>query len=59
MTQTLNYIQMPLYAFLQLHPEYRSMFPYSAFPDPRYLVRIQLHTGTIEVGFAEDDWEVK
>ena len=58
MVATLNYIQMPLYTFLQEHPEFRSMFPYSLFPDSRYIVRIQLGTGTVEVGFPDDDWEI-
>lgn len=58
MIATMNYIQMPLYTFLQQHPEFRSMFPYSLFPDSRYIVRVQLSTGTVEVGFPEDDWEI-
>lgn len=56
---TLNYIEMPLRSFLQFNPEYFPLFPFSKYPDPRYLVRIQLHTGIMEVGFAEDEWQIK
>ena len=58
MIATLNYIQMPLYSFLQQFPDLRSTFPYSLFSDFRYVVRVQLSTGTVEVGFPEDDWEI-
>lgn len=55
----LDYIEMPLRSFLVFNPEYTPLFPFSKYPDPRYLVRIQLLTGTMEVGFAEDDWQIK
>lgn len=59
MAERLNYIQLPLATFLQLHPEYLQMFPLRYFHDPRYVVRLHPSSGTMEVGFAEDDWNIK
>lgn len=53
-----NYIQMPLHIFLEKNPEFRSYFPHCIFPDVRYIVRISPNTGTVEVGFPDDDWEI-
>lgn len=59
MAQELNYIQLPLSTFLQLHPQYIEFFPLRYFHDPNYVVRLQPSSGTLEVGFPSDDWEIQ
>lgn len=54
----MNYIQMPLAMFLQLHPEYLELFPLRIFHDERYVVRLQPDEGLMEVGFPEDHWNI-
>ena len=58
MAESLNYVQLPLSTFLQLHPDYLSIFPLRYFHDPRYVVRMQPSSGRLEIGFPEDDWEI-
>ena len=59
MADRLNYIQLPLATFLQLHPEYLQLFPLRIFHDPRYVVRLHPASGSMEVGFPDDSWEIK
>lgn len=59
MAECLNYIQLPLATFLQLHPEYLQLFPLRIFHDPRYVVRLHPASGSMEVGFPDDSWEIK
>lgn len=59
MAARMNYIQLPLATFLQLHPEYLQMFPLRLFHDSRYVVRLHPDSGTLEVGFPEDKWEIQ
>ena len=59
MAACLNYIQLPLATFLQLHPEYLQLFPLRIFHDPRYVVRLCPASGSMEVGFPDDSWEIK
>lgn len=59
MAERLNYIQLPLATFLQLHPEYLQLFPLRIFHDPRYVVRLHPASGSMEVGFPDDSWEIK
>lgn len=54
----MNYIQLPLSIFLQLHPEFVQMFPMRIFHDERYVVRLQPDNGLMEVGFLEDNWKI-
>lgn len=59
MTERLNYIQLPLATFLQLHPEYLQLFPLRYFHDPRYVVRLHPESGSLEVGFPDDSWQIQ
>ena len=59
MADRLNYIQLPLATFLQLHPEYLQLFPLRIFHDPRYVVRLHPSSGSLEVGFPDDSWEIQ
>ena len=59
MADRLNYIQLPLATFLQLHPEYLQLFPLRIFHDPRYVVRLDPASGRMEVGFPEDSWHIE
>ena len=59
MAECLNYIQLPLATFLQLHPEYLQLFPLRIFHDPRYVVRLHPASGSMEVGFPDDSWEIQ
>lgn len=59
MENSLNYIQLPLATFLQLHPNFVDLFPLRLFHDPRYVVRMHPASGTLEVGFPEDSWNIK
>ena len=59
MAERLNYIQLPLATFLQLHPESLQVFPLRIFHDPRYVVRLHPASGSMEVGFPDDSWEIK
>lgn len=59
MADRLNYIQLPLATFLQLHPEYLQLFPLRIFHDPRYVVRLHPASGSMEVGFPDDSWEIQ
>ena len=43
MAECLNYIQLPLATFLQLHPEYLQLFPLRIFHDPVMLFGCILH----------------
>jgi hypothetical protein len=59
MADCLNYIQLPLATFLQLHPEYLQLFPLRIFHDPRYVVRLHPASGSMEVGFPDDSWQIQ
>lgn len=59
MSESLNYIQLPLSTFLQLHPQYIQMFPLRYFHDPNYVVRLHPASGTLEVGFPGDNWTIQ
>lgn len=58
MANRMNYIQLPLATFLQLHPEFLEMFPLRIFHDDRYVVRLQPDSGRLEVGFPSDNWVI-
>lgn len=59
MADRLNYIQLPLATFLQMHPEYLQLFPLRIFHDSRYVVRLHPASGSMEVGFPDDSWEIQ
>lgn len=61
MKRSNKYIQMSLSDFLLRYPDCVVDFPFlkELIDDPLFVVRIRLDGSEFEVGYSDDDWNIK
>lgn len=60
MKHTENYLEMSGFEFKTFLPDWANALPLEFFTDGHYIFRVdKKRPGRVEIGYVEDDWEIR